>query len=144
MSKFIKSILFTATILASCTNPKQEKISSLKDEAIKIHDQVMPRMGEIHEVSVEIKTLRNAIKEDTSLASLQATEQLSHYILGLEQADEAMMSWMHEYQIDYEKNNEADSAITYYSDQVARIKQVKLLMDESIDNAKKYVDSFEK
>lgn len=143
MRKTILSTALLVGILAACTNPKLEKITALKKEAIEIHDEVMPRMGEIHELSVEIKTLRNAMQDDTSMVSKQIDNQLADYLLRLDLADEAMMDWMSDYIIDFEKTNPEDSAIAYYTEQIEQIKRVKTKMDGSIDEAKKFVETFQ-
>lgn len=139
MNKWMISALVVA-VLASCTNPKQEKIEQLKSQAIEVHDEVMPRMGEIHDWSSKLKDIKKMVAGDSSDSAVAINDEIAHLVVMLDSADEAMMSWMHGYEVAYEKSNPEDSAIVYYEGQIKAISEVKMLMNSSIENAKQYVE----
>ena len=129
--------------LSACTDPKLEKIGALKSEAIDVHDEVMPRMGEIHDLEMKIKKLRKDYESDTSASAQAINGQLRDQLESLEIANESMMDWMADYVADYEKSAPVDSAIVYYQKQIEEIKDVKLTMEKSISDAEKFVETFQ-
>lgn len=128
-------------LIGACGNPQLEKVEALKKEAIAVHDEVMPRMGEIHDWSTKLKELKKSIAEDTNDSATEIKNEVVHLVVMLDSADEAMMSWMHDYEVAYEKEHPADSAIVYYEHQIKLISEVKQLMNTSIENAKNYFES---
>ena len=118
---FFLTALFLITI-HSCA--QDEIINKKHDEVMLIHDEVMPKMKNIHALKKKLK----AKEGDTTAQAL---------ILKLDQADEAMMEWM----AAYHKPSVSDtSAMSYLADQLDKIKDVKLLMESEIENAKAYIN----
>ena len=130
-------------MLGACSDPKQEKVTELRKRAIEVHDEVMPRMGEIMEVSGQLKKYRETVVIDsldsTGAARLVFTERIGD----LETAHEAMMAWMADYDPTYEVDHPIDSAIVYYEAQIGLIEEVKRVMEKSIDDGKQLVDEQE-
>jgi prefoldin subunit 5 len=143
MKKRAVLIACVALVMAACTNPKLEKIEQLKTEAIAVHDEVMPRMGEIHDLQVKLKALRKDYASDTTLMAQEVDAQLRDQVDALEIANEAMMDWMADYVVDFEKSAPEDSAVVYYTKQISAIEDVKLKMNESIEDAEKYLETFQ-
>ena len=83
-------LLFTLTILLL---PSCREKSPLEIEVMAIHDEVMPKMGDLH---VAKKSLRKLIV-DTNTDSLNTI--ILDLITDLDNADEGMMSWMHDYKV---------------------------------------------
>ena len=94
MRKGMIMIAGLVLMLGACSDPKQEKVTELRKRAIEVHDEVMPRMGEIMEVSGQLKKYRETVVIDsldsTGAARLVFTERIGD----LETAHEAMMAWM--------------------------------------------------
>ncbi len=132
-----------ALVMAACSNPKLEKIDQLKKEAIAVHDEVMPRMGEIHDLQMKLKALRKNYTSDTTQMAQEVDAQLRDKAEELEIANEAMMDWMADYVVDFEKTALEDSAVVYYTKQISAIEDVKLKMNESIEDAEKYLETFQ-
>lgn len=136
MQKIIIRITLLLVISYSCSNPLASKVKDLKNDAIAIHDEVMPRMGEISELSVSLKQLREKLKSDTTDSAVAAIEQLSDQIVALDNAYEGMMEWMSRYEPQFEEQHPLDSAVIYYEEQRSLITDVKLNMEQSINDAK--------
>lgn len=83
------SFFLVAILLVSCTS-KEKDIEKLKSETIAIHDEVMPKMDDIMKLKKALKA-----KKDTS--EDVKPNQVQDLILALEEADEAMMNWMRNY-----------------------------------------------
>jgi len=133
--KYVLSIGLTLVEFA-CSNPKQEKVDQLKSQAIEVHDEVMPRMDEIQAVNIELKKMRENIANDTSDQAEALRAEMSEHIRSLGDADEAMMSWMNQYDPNYEKEHPLDSAVSYYEQQTKSIADVKEQMEASITEGK--------
>lgn len=143
MKKRVMFIAGVALVMAACTNPKLEKIEQLKKEAIAVHDEVMPRMGEIHDLQLKLKALRKDYASDTTQMAQEVDAQLRDKVEELEIANEAMMDWMADYVVDFEKDAPEDSAVVYYTKQISAIEDVKLKMNESIEDAANYLETFQ-
>lgn len=133
----------SALLIVSCADPKMQKVESLKKECISIHDEVMPRMGEIVELSSGIKEWRSTMASDTTDSAALIRKNLVAQVVILDSAHEAMMVWMSEYVPDYEVDHEADQSIAYYEEQKGKIIEVKELMLRSIEDGKNTLEKME-
>lgn len=122
-------------MLTACTDPRKEVINELKKETIAVHDEVMPRMGELMELSSDMKKIREQVVLDSADSAGDGRLVYTEQIMALEQAHEAMMQWMADYQPDYEQSHQLDSAIHYYQEQREAIYQVKQSVEISIEDA---------
>jgi len=127
-------------LMVSCNDPKQEEIKKLKTKTIELHDAVMPRMGEVAELSSGLKEFREQIISDTTDSAATVRNTISKQIETLDEAYEGMMAWMADYEPGFDNDNPADSAIVYYSKQEMEIKEVKTKIEESIDEAGKLLE----
>ncbi len=126
-------------MLASCSDPKLEKVEALKKECIAIHDEVMPRMGGMVELSTGIKGLRSKLDSDTTDSAQLVRVMLVRKVELLDSAHEAMLVWMDEYVTDYELEHTSDEAITFYEGKKVSISEVKDIMLKSIEDGKETI-----
>ncbi|MEZ4721132.1 MAG: hypothetical protein R2813_04565 [Flavobacteriales bacterium] len=135
-------VIVTATmIVVGCSNPEMEKVNQLKAQCIKVHDEVMPRLGEVVSLSSEVAKERKALMDDTTQSAADYRSELASHVLVLDSAHEAMMLWMEEYEPEFEAKYGVDSAVRYYSNELERIGAVSELMLKSIEDGKKVLDS---
>lgn len=122
-------LLFAILTISACkTDNKQSEISSLYDEVMFIHDEVMPETTTIHKLK---KQLRSKDTKDSIVLSL---------ISDLENADEMMMSWMAEFGKYKEMTNETDSVkIEYLKEEKIKIERVSEAMKTTIIEAENYI-----
>ena len=130
-------MLLMIPAMMACTSEKQEKINALQTECIRIHDVVMPRMGEIVNLSSDIKTLRKTYESDTADSLISYRIHLMKHIQLLDSAHEEMMVWMQEYEPNFGKSNGDDATIKYYESEIQAIQRVHDLMLKSIEDGKK-------
>lgn len=131
----IKSLIWLCLVaLAACGNPQVERAQQLNKHCIEVHDEVMPRLGEIASLKKELSTKRTTLAKD-STADEAALIEYRSLIQLLDSADEAMMSWMAQYDPDYLAEHKPEEAIAYYEDQEGKIEYVKTLMLKSIEDA---------
>jgi hypothetical protein len=142
MKNYFVGIL-SIVLIASCTDPKMQKVETLKTECIAIHDEVMPRMSEIVEISSGIKEMRAELDTDTTDSAALIRKNLVLQVELLDSAHESMMVWMNEYVPDYDLDHDADQSIKFYEEQKVRIAEVKELMLKSIEDGKNTLEKME-
>lgn len=135
----ILQVLVCLSVL-SCTNPSEnsQELSEAEktyEEAIKIHDQVMPKMDKIESLKLHLKELKGSHPEDSI--------QIDNQIKKLDNAFDAMMMWMHELKIYPQQTTEAShdghhmhnlKADTTYQQHVKQKEEI-ITIQQSIHNA---------
>lgn len=134
-------IVAAVFMLVGCSNPEQEKIDALKKETIELHDIVMPRIGEINNLSVELKDLSRSAEGDTTDAGIAKQAKIRKLVKALDDAHNGMMDWMAAYEPAYETGHSAEASIAYFGKEKERISEVKSNMETSINNAEQFLDS---
>jgi len=128
--KYIMLFVLTVFLAVQCKPDHGDTaVEVLYDEVILIHDEVMPKISDIS------KLKRRVQKLDTK------NEDALTIIKELEDADEAMMSWMADFQ---EYKTLADSSkskkLNYLADEKVKIQKVSDQMLLSIYTAQKYLN----
>ena len=121
-----KALYFVVLILliSAC-----KEATGLEAEVIAIHDEVMPKMGDMH---LARKNLRKIAKE---VESDSIKTNIFKMIKDLEQADEGMMTWMHEWKV---PANEPEKT-TYLEKEKVKITKVKEDMLSSLETANNFI-----
>ncbi len=106
------------------TPERTPAVAALEKEVLAIHDQLMPKMGELMALK---KQARQLLLRQESLQTSQDSTQLQTLIRQLEAADAAMMDWMHHY--DGKLAGQADSdKLKYLEAEKKKITWVRTLM----------------
>jgi hypothetical protein len=139
MKYFVSSgfVLFVILLLSSCAKSSEHKEheddmtkddpnQALYDQVMAVHNEVMPKTGEIYQLKKELK--------DKILVEPGRSKDFEQAIAELDSADHSMMDWMHKF-------NEPDSvtqevAREYLENEMVKINQVKELINTSIQKAK--------
>lgn len=131
MKKFIPVFL---VIAFACQSSQESEVSTLKDEVMAIHDEVMPKMGELRSVR---KSLMFRADSLTGIDSVSAS-MLNSLADDIGNASEGMMQWMRAYEPDFEGTEEEVKA--YLEAQKASIQQVKEEMESSLEKGQMALD----
>ena len=95
----------------------------LYDEVIGIHDEVMPKMSNL--LALERQLMERIEQLDSTKAGdIDKAGKFKDQISNLQEADEAMMQWMRNFQVDQEGWSH-DSVMSYLSDEKERISIVR-------------------
>lgn len=112
-------------------------------EVMAIHDSIMPAMETIMELKDKIAV---TIKSTDSLLALKSAAHLkaqkAQAVLiqkQLEQADEEMMGWMHQYHADTLGKLDDSGVVAYLTDQKRKIESVRDRMKKSIADAQSFI-----
>lgn len=130
----MKAILFIALglFIFSCNSTVEDKVdlTKLKEEVMAIHDEVMPKMGELRKTSKELKLA--AAADSTKAEWVETANKISN-------ANESMMVWMRNYDPDF-KGTKAEVA-DYLRDQKVKIAQVRDEMNSSLIEGKNLMEA---
>jgi hypothetical protein len=144
MTKNIPTLLGILMLTLSCNlnNSRQDMYSDSKkiyDEAIDIHDEVMPMMGEIMNLQATLKSKKEEVSDQELINEINISLQ------NLEDAHNGMMLWMRNITI-IPSSSEIESGISelptkeemlkIQKTSLENIKEVKIAITESIENAK--------
>ena len=143
------SIGFLLTIfLYSCTSGVDTQ--ALRDEILDIHDEVMPKMGEIMSLRKKVMTKSEelSLTENFDQAEVNSLDSLAS---ALETANKDMMTWMN----DWHKNSsayldqdgmplegrEVEDVVNYLEDEKQRVSKVKENINAAIKTAKEALNN---
>lgn len=122
-------------LMAACNNGSNEtgEIDRLREEAIAVHDEIMPQISAFD---------RNSVKIDSILANLPQLQQTQPDIdtaqtradlIGLksrlELATDSMMDWMTAFEVDPQDKSAAEIK-AYYEEEIEKVNEMKQLFDE--------------
>ncbi|MBC6401359.1 MAG: hypothetical protein GDA37_10195 [Ekhidna sp.] len=115
----------------SCQSDKRSEVAELKNVVIAIHDEVMPKIGELRRIRRDLMLQADSLKMSDSTGSaalLIAADEIAS-------ANEGMMDWMRNYDPEFEGSDEEVKA--YFEDQKIAIQKVKKNMESSLADGKR-------
>jgi hypothetical protein len=121
--------------LGACQDKQAEAVNQLNSEVMKLHNETMPKMGDIYELKKALKKRSDATHED----STQLKEALLEAQLALSKADDNMMQWMHNYTEGKNKAKTFEDKIKFLQTQKDSIQIVNNQIYMSIAVASKYI-----
>ncbi len=95
MKKWIHAVFFVTLIFSStqCVRSQKTGVADedrLRADLMQVHDEVMPRMGELTMLAGQVKEI---LKQDTLLPA-ETRGQFEATVREMEMAEEGMMDWM--------------------------------------------------
>ncbi len=125
-------ILGLALIAVSCaedTSAKKEQYEELFHQVLDVHDEVMPKMGDILEISKELKAIADT--SSTAEKYLKAEQKL-------QEADKLMMDEFVKNKAKVQKmtNKELQQQIEALQEELGDVKAMQQAVDSSIENAR--------
>jgi len=137
---FVASLsVFMAAACQSPTTKEAVKGQQLAQEAIAVHDEIMPQVKVFDRTTIKIDSILNNLSAiastriDTDTAVLKT--ELQTLKTNLEDATENMMTWMREYEADNED-------IEYQKSEVEKVKAMKKQFDKVAEESNKKLSSF--
>lgn len=133
-------ILFLVTALAFACHHKDpyEKARDLYDQTMEVHDQVMPRMGEILSIKHSLKGKLDSVTDpDVKIQIDSAMSALDHTYNG-------MMEWMADLQPVPGKEGDKESAGNTARNNVPSPDEMVKIQEESLNKIKELQSSMNK
>ncbi len=115
----------------SCNNPAVKENLNIKEaekEVMNIHDDVMPRMGEVVFLTYAIDSMMKVEKNTTKRYELSIIHE------ALVKSDKDMMHWMRGYETPKEPYD--SNAINYINNQKGKVSKLRVLILKSISDGK--------
>lgn len=122
------ALLTVIILLAACGPSKKEELQTLKSEVMAIHDEVMPKMGELRRTRKDLLLQADSLMESNPDRAAMLTTIADE----IGNANEGMMQWMRAYEPEFEGTDE--EIRQYLEDQKVSIQQVK---DDMLGSLKK-------
>ena len=126
-------ILIFSMLVLACANPLIETNKEMRAQIIGVHDEVMPKMGEL--MSLQKKALAQAdslyAQDSTATTQIESMRSLAGQ---LDQAYEGMFVWMRQYSLE-EEGKTPEEIKTYLDDQLLKVNQVNAEIKAALDQA---------
>ena len=110
-----------------------DPVAALQEEVLAVHDEVMPKMGEISRLERAFRKERDELVQsaqpDTARIRL-----LGEQVDALQFANQSMMDWMHKFERPTADQSKEES-LAYLRKELESIQQVKQRILESLENA---------
>ncbi|WP_417885780.1 hypothetical protein [Zunongwangia sp.] len=135
-------IVSLALLVISCgnnTSEKKDEYNKLFHEILDVHDEVMPKMADIPELSKQLQKIA-----DTTSSPIKYTEAEKK----LKEADKHMMDWMHSFSDEFVKNKakiqkmnneQLQKRIDALEEELDDVKEMQTKVDASIENAQNLI-----
>ncbi len=128
MLKKIVTIVFLTTAFA-CTTAEEKLSSALQEKVLKLHDTLMPQTEQL----ISFKSSLYSISKGKDSVHIK---QIIH---ALDQADQSMMEWMHQFSLDSLSKLDVGEKLTYLQSQYSALTRLKTSTDSSLHAAKTYL-----
>jgi uncharacterized protein YoxC len=122
MKNILSLTLLTLIWMMSCEEKKKEAKDVLYDQVMEVHDEIMPKMGDIMKYKKQLKSKVDALAENAEVNSEKIGE-LQQAITDLDNSHEEMMAWMREFNPDFE-GMVSEEIMKYLVEQKAKIERV--------------------
>ena len=120
-------------LVLACANPLIEANKAMRAQIIGVHDEVMPKIGQL--MSLEKKALAQAdslfAQDSTATTDIEAMRSLAGQ---LNQAHEGMFVWMRQYSLD-EEGKTPEELKTYLDEQLVKVNQVNADIKAALEQA---------
>lgn len=138
-------VFFAALVMSACGPGKAEKEQKQQEELAKevigIHDEVMPRMGELVKLRKQVKGKINAWTADSATDHETHIQQATQIVTDLDAADKGMMDWMHEYN-GGQGLYEHEAIMGYLNEEKGKITAVKENMNMAMEKAQNFLEEY--
>ncbi len=127
------SLIVAILLVSSCGEKKKEAKDELLDKVMAVHDEIMPKMGDIMKFK---KQLQEKLDELSSEAEIDSTkiDELEQAIADLENSHEEMMGWMRQFNNDFE-GMVNEEIMKYLDGQMKKIEKVGQVTNAALKNA---------
>ena len=134
MKLFSNSLIFIFSMFVlACSNPLIETNKEMRAQIIGVHDEVMPKMGEL--MSLQKKALAQAdslyAQDSTATTQIESMRSLAGQ---LDQAYEGMFVWMRQYSLE-EEGKTPEEIKTYLDEQLVKVNQVNADIKAALEQA---------
>lgn len=138
-NKSILNILFALSfvLLVGCNSEKKEQ-AALFEEVMSLHDEVMPKMGNLRSLAGKLSDRADSLALDSLNDNQAQTNEIRDLSKRLKDANEGMMEWMRQFE-QVEESTPHGEVMQYLMEQRRQIQKVRDDMINSESEAEKYL-----
>jgi len=125
--------LLVSFLILSCANPLIEANKEMRAQIIGVHDEVMPKMGELMSLQKKALAQADSLYAQDSTATVQI-ESMRTLAGQLDQAYEGMFVWMRQYSLE-EEGKTPEELKTYLDEQLVKVNQVNADIKAALEQA---------
>ncbi|MFM7628245.1 MAG: hypothetical protein ACKO44_01890 [Algoriphagus sp.] len=129
--------LLVSYLILSCANPLIEENKKLREQIIGVHDEVMPKMGELKALEKKASEQADSLYAQDSTATAEI-ESLRALASQLNQAHEDMFVWMRQYSLEEEGKTPEEIKI-YLDEQWVKVNQVNKSIQSALQQAEEKI-----
>jgi len=129
--------LLVSFLILSCANPLIEENKKLREQIIGVHDEVMPKMGELKALEKKASEQADSLYAQDSTATAEI-ESLRALTSQLNQAHEDMFVWMRQYSLEEEGKTPEEIKI-YLDEQWVKVNQVNKSIQSALQQAEEKI-----
>ena len=120
-------------IFQSCGSGQVEENAKKRAEVIAIHDEVMPKMGQLKSLE---KSALGLVEELSAMESVDTVkvQSLKDLAVELDQAYEGMFVWMRQYEVE-DGERTPEEIKTYLDEQLLKVNQVNVEIKAALEQA---------
>ncbi|MEM6264449.1 MAG: hypothetical protein AAGI38_18180 [Bacteroidota bacterium] len=138
--KYFVHILFTflmgSVLVTACGPAEKELQDKLMGEVMAVHDEVMPKMGQIHELEKAVGSKITMLTADsTAIPDSAMLATLQQVATNLKNADDGMMNWMREFEKPDPATQSHEEIMEYLTGEMVKVEEVKTSMLSAIEEA---------
>lgn len=130
----ISIIFITIFLFAACSKQKKSAVDELKEKVMAVHDEVMPKMGDIMKYKKQLNKRIDELVETGAKENAEKIAELHKAVEKLDNSHEDMMNWMHQYNSNFEDMVE-DEIMKYLKGQMEKIESVANTTNTALKNA---------
>lgn len=123
MKAIIPVFLISLLIFTACGEQKKSAKDQLYDKVMAVHDEIMPKMGDMSKFKKQLNEKIERLVVEGDEANADKINELKDVVKGLENSHEEMMSWMREFDKDFEGMVEKE-ILDYLNKQKEKIESV--------------------
>lgn len=122
-------------LITACNNGNNDavEIEQLREEAIAVHDEIMPQISAFDRNTVKVDSLLANLPQlkaaQADLDTAQVRTELTTLKNNLEKATGSMTTWMMEFDTDPQDKTAAEIK-TYYENEVDKVEELRQLFEE--------------
>lgn len=118
------------TFTTGCEQAAQQALEQVQAEVMQVHDQVMPQMQRLTAMRTSLSSLR-----DSLVQAKVPTAPIDSAVVALTASENAMNTWMEQFDGDFAKNLDGTQALAYISGQLVQVQQMSQQVSSAVVQA---------
>ncbi|AEL23791.1 hypothetical protein [Cyclobacterium marinum] len=129
-------LLFLLCVSVFSCSPKKSQNDLLKEKVIQVHDEVMPKIGELKTSQKKLNEMAENLEQSDELEDAEKATELKAVAADCGNAYDEMFVWMRQFDPNLEDMSE-EQAKTYLEEQLEKVGEVKKDILQALEKSQK-------